>query len=238
MSRAWCLDYVMAKTVDTECLQKKEHVMAAKRADMTVKQALDFRRMAIAKGVSRDQIQRGGNVLSTALDALKRGVRIELIPLIKSPSWGSRIYSIDNVPVRLDQEWQSAIHEAGSNTPSDNVVRQIGHLYPPVGTGVVKANFVLVNLNGEHYQDALVWAKQYGLYLASPRHIFSLAKNHPNLNLELDRDPCYIVAPQEVSFRGDARVCCVWFSGRGREASADWVSGVGGCSDWVAFLRV
>lgn len=210
--------------------------MAAKDADMTIKQALDIRRMVIAKGVNRQKIQAGGEQIAIFLDALKNGDRIKLIPPIKPPYWGC-IHFVDNVPVQLDQEWQTTINETGPDTPSDYIVRQIGHLYQPTGTGIVKANFVLVNLNGDHYSGALGWAKKYELPPASPRHVFSLAKAHSNLNDELEMDSCYIVAPQEVTFRGSALVCGVWFGGRGREAGADWVSGVRDLDAWIAFLR-
>jgi hypothetical protein len=198
-----------------------------------------LKRMAKANGVDRDLFQKGldEHVFFTALDALKQGARLKLILPLTAPVWG-RIHCVGNVPVRLDQDWQTAINEAGPDTPSDYVVRQVGHLYPSTGTGIVSTNLVLVNLNGDHYQDALVWAKQFGLSPASPRHVFALAKHHPNLPAELGMvDPCYIVSPQEVNFRGSARVCGVWFSGRVRWAVAYWVEDVGYRDVWVAFLR-
>ncbi|MEK7125052.1 MAG: hypothetical protein AAB864_01510 [Patescibacteria group bacterium] len=53
---------------------------------MTVGQAMDFRATAIAKGVSREQIQKGAAILATALDAIKQGERIliEVLPALNA----------------------------------------------------------------------------------------------------------------------------------------------------------
>ncbi len=214
--------------------------MTPKEEEVTVLQALNWQKMANEKGVTRKQAQKHEKNISIALDAIKQGALVQIVPratrTIEPPPWG-RIYLVDNVPVQLDQEWQSAINEAGPDTPDHYDVRKVGNLYLPTGTGIVRANFILVNLNGDHYQDALVWAKRSELPPASPRHVFSLAKAHPNLNIELGMDPCYMVSSQEVAFRGDARVCSVWFFGRGRGAYARWLESVRNAGVWVAFLR-
>ncbi len=210
--------------------------MAVNKTGMTVEQAMDLRRMAIAKGVSREQVRRGRQILSTAFDALKLpGSRLKLIPPITAPPWGC-VYFVDNVLVQLDQPWNEAIDGVGY-TPEGYLVRQLGHLYPPTGTGIVYSNLVLVNLNGDHYYDALNWAQKLELPPASPRHVFSLAKAHSDLNTILGTDPCYVVSP-EVAFHSGERVCCVLFRGSERRASALSVGQLGNANDWVTFLRV
>lgn len=212
--------------------------MTAKSADVTTAQALEVRRMANSKSIGREQFQAGlGTVIPRALDAIRSGGRIKVLPAIQHPSWGKAVF-VDDVPVSLDRDWQMAVNEAGPDTPADYTVRQVGHLYLPTGTGIVRANFALVPLAGGSYRQALAWAQEQALPHASPRHMFGLAMYKPNLHREvLKMDPAYVVSPVEQTFLGEALVCSVWLNGSVRRASADWAQFVGDADGWVAFLR-
>jgi len=67
-------------------------------AKMTVGQAMNFREMAVAKGVSREQVDKGQGTLALALDAIKAGKDVIAAPKIVAPV-GGRVHTLDNVPV-------------------------------------------------------------------------------------------------------------------------------------------
>lgn len=168
---------------------------------------------------------------------LKQGGRIKLISPIASPiDWGGRIHFLTET-VQLDQEWLEAIKEAGPSTSDNHNVHKVGNLHFPTGKGKKKVKMVLVNLaNRGDFQKALAWAEQYGLKRTSPRHIFSIGKNKPNLHKKLSMNPMHVASSEECFFGGIQQVCYLWWGGPDRWAGLHWASCVGGSDGWVAFL--
>lgn len=205
-------------------------------AEMTVAQAMEHRRVAIAKGVTREQINSGQETLAIALDAIKLGRGITILPEFIAPAGGC-IHILDNIPVVLDQDWQEAINAAGSNTPADHNVRKVGHLYLPTGTSTKNCRLLLLNNAGAGWDKALTWAQQYPqLKPTAPRHVFDIGKHCPQLHYELKCNPMYVVATTECTFRDDQQACYVWWDGSKREACLRWVSVFGHSRGWFAFL--
>jgi len=212
--------------------------MTAKKADVTTAQGQELRRMANSKGISRQQFQTTlRTVFPRILDAIGSGKRVVAVDY---PSWGNAVF-VDDVPVCLHRDWSEAINETGSDTPDSHIVHRMGHLYPPTGWGVIRANFVLVSNQYSCLWMALDWAKQYGLSPASPRHVFALARHKPNLHHEMLKiDPAYVASPIEQEFWNLDRLCGVWFHGGSRRAdakSSGYSHGADGAHDWLAFLR-
>lgn len=154
----------------------------------TVGQAMSLREDAIAKGVTREQWQRGGVVLCTALNAIRNGVRIKLLPPIAAPSWG-RIHFVDGVTVQLDRWWREAVQESAPDSErSSSGIFRAQRYYAPVSSAVIKANLVLVDFSENNVDKVFTWAATYDLSPAPPRHVFALCAQHPDIHKILNRD--------------------------------------------------
>lgn len=206
-------------------------------AEMTVKQALGIREVAIAKGVSREQIDKGQRTLALALDAVRDGEDIIRAPKITAPE-GGRIHILDNVPVVLDGDWELAINNAGPDTPADSDVRKVGHLFLPTGTGTRNCRLLLVNNAGASLDKAWAWAILYPqLGPTTPRHVFGIGKHKPHLHKEFGLNSMRIISTTSCSLSSDRQQACdVWWHDARREAGLYWVIGFGSSSDWYMFL--
>lgn len=206
--------------------------MVADKANMTVAQALDIRRMAIEKGVMRAQIQKGGAIIARALDEMKQlGKQPDLVP----PP-GGRIHIL-RTKVILGRAWQEAINAAGPQTLANYDVRKVDDLYLPTGTGTVEKEFILLHNSGAGFTAALEWAKKNWLHNTAPREVFAISENNPNLHRQLDVNPMCLAATTECVFEGDRQACCVWWRDTERVASLNWVEHFDVANDWFAFSR-
>lgn len=154
------------------------------------------------------------------------------------PPPGGRIHIL-RVPVSLDRPWEEAVKAAGLDTPNDYDVWKVGNLYPSVGTGTRKKEFVLLNFgpNGGSKEKADEWARQCGLKSTTPRDAFAIGKEKPNLHHELGMDCMYVVGTDECKFDGHRRACGVGWDGSEREADLNLVGNFGDPCDWFAFAR-
>lgn len=215
---------------------------AKKSGKVSAAQADHVRRMADQKGIGgkifQDRFIDDG-LCAIALDtARQKGARLKRIPPIVAPTgWGGRIHFVE-VEVDESQPWPEAVMGAGPNTLSGYDVHKVADHYPPTGRGKRKVKMVLVSLaNGGNFAKAVAWAEQYDLRRTSPRQVFAIGKNKPELHKELSMDPMYVVASQECAFGGYRQVCDVWWNGSARVANLFWVDFVRYPLDWVAFLR-
>jgi hypothetical protein len=191
--------------------------------------------MANDKGVSREAFQ----------SALEDGTFVRVLDDLKfrvigiTPPTGARLYAL-HLQVKLDGDWQTAVNEAGPNTPSDYNVRKVADQYLPTGTGEVDADYILLNYpKGDgNWDKALTWAKGAKLQNTVPREVFAVGKQFPTLHRTLGLDPMYVVATTtDCTFDGDHRACYVWWNGSVRRASLDWVSYFDDSNDWFLFRK-
>src|SRR6185369_7204423 len=100
-----------------------------------------------------------------------------------SPPEGGRIHIV-RVKVKLDREWQEAINLIGPNTPNNYRVRKVGHLYPVQGMNEVEGELLLLNYfqgTGD-WDKALRWAQEKQLKNTTPREVFAVGEQQPNLS--------------------------------------------------------
>lgn len=212
------------------------------KESMTIAQAMDIRQMAIAKKISRGQIQQGlkDATFAVALEAVKEGRTVILAPKLTPPP-GGRIHIV-RLPVTLDQPWPKAVKAVGSNTPDSYNVWRVGDLYLPTAKGKRTEEIILVNFGFSgvgNWDKAIAWADQYHLKRTHPRQVFAIGERKPNLNRKLAKNPMVmvIVATEECTFEGYRQACFVWWIGAERGASLRWLEGFGDSCDWFAFSR-
>lgn len=211
----------------------------AKKADVTIPQAMSLRAMGNDKGVGRVRFQAAmdNGQASLFLDAVKAGRKITLLSEFVAPE-GGRIHEL-TIPVVLDEEWQAAITAGGPDTPDNYNVRKVGDQYRPSGKGTKKSRMILVNFgpNGGSWDRAIAWAAQYPqLKRSVPRQVFAISKHKPDLHRELGFNPMYVVATTECSFEGCQQACYAWWFDALREAYLFWVSRFTDADGWFAFV--
>jgi hypothetical protein len=145
------------------------------------------------------------------------------------------------VKTRVDPAWQwgPMLKEACPDYQSRDVQR-VADLYPPQ-PGEPKDCYVYGLNFGKSIPDtqpAVDWGKaQDNLNEAGPRHIYSVARDVPDLNKKVDMSWMYLVAPKFVTFDGKRRVCYASFFGSEREAHLRWFDGDWYGHDWFGFFR-
>src|SRR3989344_2077103 len=98
--------------------RKRGRIVMAKKADVTIPQAMSLRAMGNDKGVGRGRFQTAmdNGQASLFLDAVKAGRKITLLPGFVAPE-GGRIHEL-TIPVVLDEEWPK--------TPDNHNVHKVG----------------------------------------------------------------------------------------------------------------
>ena len=122
----------------TVATTKGRIVMAVQKTEVTRAQSDELRAMAIAKGITKRQWQLGmdhKDKFPLFLHALRHGFKMDLV---FEPPVGGRIHIVRGVPATLDLDFNEAINSGAPQTPSDFVVRKVGHLYLPTGKGIVE----------------------------------------------------------------------------------------------------
>lgn len=205
---------------------------------VTTAQLEQVRKMAREKGVSREQFQNGldNGTLATALNAMKQGTRITLLPIVEPPP-GGRIHTV-RVPVVLDRSWPEAVRAAGPDIPDSDSVWRVEDFYLRTGSGQVEQEVVLLNFGskGGNWNKAQAWAKHYALKQSVSRQVLAIGEHKSELHRKLGMDPLCVVATKEFSFVGRRRACGVWWSGARRGAGLVWVSDCGRAPVWFAFV--
>ena len=199
---------------------------------VTLNQVKSVQDMANAKGVGRENFQKGlddGRV-ARFLDSL-------MTPIV-APQ-GARIHHNLHVRVKMDREWQEVVNVAGPNTPDHYNVRKVGNRSLPTGTDEVEEDLVLLNypLGDGNWDKALAWAKTVNLNNTVPREVFAIGERHPNLHRELGCNTMYTVATTECSFGGSRQACCVWWDGSRRGAYLGWLGFFDDSFGWFVFRK-
>jgi hypothetical protein len=155
-----------------------------------------------------------------------------------TPPEGTRLHRL-TVSVQLDEQWEDAISAAGPNTPLDFNVWKVAEQYPPTGKGRVEHELVLLNYQqgGGSLDKALEWASQSGLRPTTPRDVFAVGSQYPNLHRDLGINPMYVVATTDCTFGGDRDACIVWWDDSLRKANLRHVSFFGASFGWFAFRK-
>jgi hypothetical protein len=145
------------------------------------------------------------------------------------------------VKTRVNPAWQwgAMLKEACPDYQSRDVQR-VTDLYPPQ-QGEPKDCYVY-GLNFGHSipetQPAVDWGKsQENLPEATPRHIFAVARDVPDLNKKVDMSWMGLISLQFVTFAGYRRVCRAYFDDRGREARLGWFGSGWRVHVWFSFFR-
>ena len=187
-----------------------------------------FRSMANAKCVSRAAFQvwldtQAGKTLDEIKDAPPPGARIHTMP----------------VKYIQDRLWEVAISAAGPHTPHAFPVRQIEHLYAPVGHEIVQENITLINLplGAGNWGKALAWAKAKGLKMTNPRQVFAIGELYPNLLSWLGLDEMNVVETQGCFLGSSQNACFTWWCGSRRGADLKEVGNLINHYEWFAFCE-
>jgi hypothetical protein len=144
------------------------------------------------------------------------------------------------VKTRVDPmwAWPVMLQEACPDYQSRDV-RSVSDLFPPE-QGEPK-NFYVFGLNfGHSIRDtmpAVEWGKENKLDEATPRQIFSVARDVPDLNRKVDMSWMGLISPKFCAFEGRRRVCSASFGGARREANLDWFDDEWHGSAWFGFSR-
>jgi hypothetical protein len=145
------------------------------------------------------------------------------------------------VKTRVDPacQWGPMLKEACPDYQSRDV-QAVADLFPPQ-PGEPKDCYVY-GLNFGHgipdTQPAVDWGKsQENLHETGPRHIYSVARDVPDLNKKVGMSWMYLVAPKFVTFGRKRRVCNADFYGARRRACLSWFDNEWGDDDWFGFFR-
>jgi hypothetical protein len=145
------------------------------------------------------------------------------------------------VKTRVDPAWQwdAMLKDACPDYQSRDVQR-VTDLYPPQ-PGEPKDCYVY-GLNFGHdipdTQPAVDWAKeQDNLHDTGPRHIYSAARDVPDLNKKVGVSYMGLISTVPVTFAGKRRVCYAFFNDAEREAYLGWFGRRWLGSAWFAFFR-
>jgi hypothetical protein len=135
-------------------------------------------------------------------------------------------------------EWSAMLRQAYPNYQSSDVQRVSG-LYP-LEPGEPKDYYVFGLNFGTSILDtkpAIDWGKQNGLPEATPRQVFAVARDVPDLNRKLNMPWMGLISPKFCTFYDARRVCHACFDGAGRDALLDWFGHGWVNSIWFAFFR-
>ena len=170
---------------------------------------------------------------------LANGGRVTIVSTdgITAPE-GGKIHIV-SVPVDESYAWKDAVRAAGPDTDRDWDVWKVGNQYPSVASAKSALRQVILVNFGKYIrsEDAIAWGKTQNLRPASPRSVFAISENYPNLNRDLAMDYMAVVSLVPCSFGGERQVPNVWWYGSKRESHLSWF--VIGWSEhcWFAFVR-
>jgi hypothetical protein len=133
------------------------------------------------------------------------------------------------VKTRVDPAWpwDPMLKEACPNYQSPDV-QAVADLFPPQAGKLVDCYFYGLNFGKSmpSTQPAVDWAKkQDNLHDAGPRHIYSVARDVPDLNKKLGVSYMGLVSTVPVTFEQGRRVCDASFGDGRRGAGLAWFDG-------------
>lgn len=146
---------------------------------------------------------------------------------------------IIHVLVDESRAWGEAVKAAGRGRPSCGIW-EVGEQYPSLPNGPKLKQVVLANFNPVSVcsvKAALGWGIKRGFGYASPRTIFAIGEQKPDLHQEVRVESMYVVSSKECRFNGRLLVpaVCFWENRRLallRRFDRD-LEGL----DWIAFLQ-
>lgn len=218
-------------------ITRKRKVMSKKML-VTSNQTDAVRDMANAKGVTRVQFQmaQDDGRIARFLDNLKVDVNNVGFATLTPPPC-ALLHTV-HIRFKPDREWQEAVNAAGPNTPGNYNVRNVGYQYPPVGTGEIEEDLILLNFpNSDGFDKARAWAQSKQLEDTDPREVFAVGGQYPRLHKRFEQNPMYVVATKECVFGGIRYACCVWWDDLEREVNLNWIRNFNSSLAWFAFRK-
>lgn len=162
-------------------------------------QLKQIRVIANAKGITKKEFQFG--IDSGFFDSVFSELKEKFVIGGLLPPKDGRIYFLSDILVREDEKWTKAISEGGPDTPKRDPIWQIGHLYPPSGSGDVKKDFIFVCHSRWHLENFLAWGEKNKLRRTTARDVFAIGRERPHLNRELQMNPMRIYATDPQNFK-------------------------------------
>lgn len=182
--------------------------------NVSTAQAEVFRLMAndrgITSGAFRSALDDGR--VGKFLDTLK----VDLAKLIPAISFSHLIVSVCFDP---GCGWREMIQTCCPLTSPDSAVWDMDVLCPPTWTEKIGEEVILINsANKFDLFSAHAWAKSMQLKDTTPREVFAIGKEYPELHKRLRLDSMRIVATRKPNFGDDCLRCYVEYDGRGLRA--------------------
>lgn len=103
---------------------------------------------------------------------------------------------------------------------------RVGSRYRSREASSITKQLVMINFprGKDKYKKAMAWSARLGLKPSSPRTVFALAEERPDLLKATMSETLFAVSPQECAVEGDLRICGVQFTGGRCEAGLGWLA--------------
>jgi len=136
--------------------------------------------------------------------------------------------------------WAEAVRAAGPDTGKDWDIWKVGDHYPAASGGTRRLTQVILANWKDGVADGtvpLVWSKKQRLLPATPRTVFAIGEQYPDLHRLMGVDPMAVVSLLECTFNGESRIPNVWWNGAQRDADRGRVARGWDGDAWFAFVR-